>query len=383
MTIPMYVGPRSKSPYMGNTPGINDGDDDYPIEHYAGHIHDLCRDQNGCRYLQRKLDEGNPVATALIFQELAPHFSRLMTDPFGNYLCQKMIECCTKEQREDVLRRIGRDLVSVSMNVHGTRAVQKIIDYVDTKNEVDSIRTAFKPNIVILIQDPNSNHVIQRCLHKLSFQDKQFIYDAVTEGNNLVSIATHRHGCCVLQRCIDHASTSQKLQVVNDVIKHVLTLVQDQFGNYVVQYVLDLNIANVPKRIAENLKGLFVNLSTQKFSSNVVEKIMQSGSQEAVAIIVAELIAYPEIATLLQDPYANYVIQTALVRSSEKQHKELADKIIPHLSVLRNTPYGKRIQAKIYRTGGPNGGAGGGSGGGNGSMGGNGHYGGGSSRSKK
>lgn len=381
MAIPVYPGQRSKSPFMAGSPGVLDGEEeDWPIERYVGHIYDLCRDQNGCRYLQRRLDEGQPGATAAIFRELVPHFSKLMVDPFGNYLCQKLVECCSKEQREEVLRRIGRDLVGVSMNMHGTRAVQKIIDYVDTKNEVDSIRAAFKPNIVVLIQDPNSNHVIQRCLHKLSFQDKQFIYDAVTEGDNLVKIATHRHGCCVLQRCIDHASTSQKLQVVNDVIKHVFTLVQDPFGNYVVQYVLDLNIQNVPKRIAENLKGCFVNLSTQKFSSNVVEKIMQSGSQEAISVIVAELVAYPEIATLLQDPYANYVIQTALVRSSEKQHKELADRIIPHLSVLRSTPYGKRIQAKIYR---PNsGGSGGGSGAGNGNCG-NGHSGNLSRSSKK
>jgi hypothetical protein len=24
-------------------------------------------------------------------------------------------------------------------------------------------------------------------------------------------VATHRHGCCVLQRCIDHASEAQKV----------------------------------------------------------------------------------------------------------------------------------------------------------------------------
>ena len=49
--------------------------------------------------------------------------------------------------------------------------------------------------------------------------DDQFIYDAVTSGNNCVAVATHRHGCCVLQRCIDHASESQKVQLIQEIIK--------------------------------------------------------------------------------------------------------------------------------------------------------------------
>ena len=69
----------------------------------------------------------------------------------------------------------------------------------------------------------------------------------------------------------------------------------------------------------------------------------------AIEIIVAEVIAYKKIDLLLQDPYANYVIQTALTCSSDKQHKELSDAILYHIAVLRTAPYGKRIQAKLHR----------------------------------
>lgn len=31
------------------------------------------------------------------------------------------------------------------------------------------------------------------------------------------------------------------------------------------------------------------------------------------------------------------------------QHKALVDRISPHLAILRNTPYGKRIQTKIMK----------------------------------
>lgn len=69
---------------------------------------------------------------------------------------------------------------------------------------------ALDPNVVTLIKDLNGNHVIQKCLHRLSAEHKQFVYDAVSE--NCIQVATHRHGCCVLQRCIDYASDDQKVE---------------------------------------------------------------------------------------------------------------------------------------------------------------------------
>jgi hypothetical protein len=59
----------------------------------------------------------------------------------------------------------------------------------------------------------------------------KFIYNAVAA--NCVEVATHRHGCCVLQRCIDHASDHQRVQLVNEITYNALTLVQDPYGNYV------------------------------------------------------------------------------------------------------------------------------------------------------
>jgi len=40
-------------------------------------------------------------------------------------------------------------------------------------------------------------------LQRLSASENQFVYDAAEA--HCVEIATHRHGCCVLQRCVDHA----------------------------------------------------------------------------------------------------------------------------------------------------------------------------------
>lgn len=57
-------------------------------------------------------------------------------DPFGNYLCQKLMERCTDEQRTRIVEQVSQDLVDISLNMHGTRAVQKMIEYITLPEQV-------------------------------------------------------------------------------------------------------------------------------------------------------------------------------------------------------------------------------------------------------
>ena len=68
----------------------------------AAQVLTIAKDQNGCRYLQRKFDEGGATAISVVFPEILEHLIELMTDPFGNYLTQKLLDRCSEEQRLQV-----------------------------------------------------------------------------------------------------------------------------------------------------------------------------------------------------------------------------------------------------------------------------------------
>jgi hypothetical protein len=76
----------------------------------------------------------------------------LMTDPFGNYLCQKLLEHCSDEQRTAVVRRVAPDLVGISKNMHGTRAVQKMIECLSSPVQIEFVKETLKDAVVDLIQ---------------------------------------------------------------------------------------------------------------------------------------------------------------------------------------------------------------------------------------
>jgi pumilio RNA-binding family len=394
------------------------------VDECLGQISVLARDQHGCRFLQRKFDDEGEDAVNKCYDEIIAEVVDLMMDPFGNYLVQKLLECCNDEQRTGILKAVSKirgaedsepeeddaaadaaeaagekktdgdgdgdgdgddaadepagspekptaaekkptpkpaakktssgsydgegdgvpELVSVALNTHGTRAVQKLVETLRTPEHIRLATDALKPGVVTRIKDLNGNHVIQRCLQRLEAEDNQFVYDAAKACS--VEIATHRHGCCVLQRCVDHAADSQRRALVNEIAAQALVLSQDPFGNYVVQYILDLGLPWANAEVMVRLGGAYAELSMQKFSSNVVEKCLKLAGQELEEhrnVVVREIMSSPLLDRLLMDPYGNYVVQSTLTVTKGSLHAELVERIRPHLPLIKNSPFGKRI----------------------------------------
>jgi hypothetical protein len=270
-----------------------------------------------------------------------------------------MIEVASEEHLGNIIDTIAPDLAHIALNMHGTRSTQKLIDCLEKPEQMEALTMALAPHIVSLVQDLHGNHVIQKCLNKLTHEQNQFIYNSVKK--NCIEVASHRHGCCVLQRCIDHASPQQKVQLVDEITSHALALVQDPFGNYVVQYVLELQDKSFSDALIRRFLGNVCLLSVQKFSSNVMEKAIRSADADLRRTLVEELLSKDRLDKLLRDSYANYVVQTALDYADAKQRQEvpckwkrltflqLVDCIMPLLPAIRNTPYGKRIENKLRR----------------------------------
>uniref|UniRef100_A0A0E0K9X2 PUM-HD domain-containing protein n=1 Tax=Oryza punctata TaxID=4537 RepID=A0A0E0K9X2_ORYPU len=241
-----------------------------------GYIYFMAKDQNGCRFLQQKFEEGKDQAD-LIFEGIIDHIPELMANSFANYLVQKLLDVCDEEQRLRIIAVLTEDpvkLLRVSLNSHGTRSIQKLIETVKTRKQIVLIISALQPGFIHLVNDPNGNHVIQKCLKN---------FDA--EENKLASL----------------------------------------------------------------FQGNYVYLSKQKVGSNVVEKCLKVFPDDDKAAIIWELMSASHFEQLLQDPYANYVIHTALVQTRGHLRSALVDAILPHEEAIRTNPCCKRISKALSR----------------------------------
>jgi hypothetical protein len=61
------------------------------LEDLQGEILSLSKDQHGCRYLQKKLEEEVPEHRDMIFRETYGHFPELMT---GKFISTRLAAIC-------------------------------------------------------------------------------------------------------------------------------------------------------------------------------------------------------------------------------------------------------------------------------------------------
>lgn len=83
-------------------------------------------------------------------------------------------------------------------------------------------------------------------------------------------------------------------------------------SNYVVQKLVTLRIPRVTNNIIRKLEKNFVYLSCNKSASHVVEKLFKNSGEMQSRCIIFELLTDSNNRKLLVDPFANFVIGSAL-----------------------------------------------------------------------
>lgn len=309
----------------------------------------LSKDQCGCRFLQRKIDEDFATNYPLIFNCAYHNAAELMVDPFGNYLIQKVTESAGPDELGMILNNIGPSVYFISVNQYGTRAFQRLIDCLSIPEHHSMVQAFVTPHLVNLIRDTNGNHVVQKCIQKFQDRDLQFIVDSVAK--NIVPISTHKHGCCVIQKLINKCNPVQVAQLGRKIVDNSLILMEDQFGNYVVQYLISLELQSFNSELLAIVSSYIVELSCQKFSSNVVEKCLRihvyRNSVHLMNPLLLTVLSQEVLTRLARDQFGNYVVQTAIDVSPLAYKVKFASSLLPILPSIRFTTFGKRIHSKI------------------------------------
>ena len=82
----------------------------------------------------------------------------------------------------------------------------------------------------------------------------------------IFNLSTHPYGCRVIQRILEHCTAEQKASVLGELHEHTERLVQDQYGNYVVQHVLENGNPDDKGRIIATITGKVLVYSQHKFA---------------------------------------------------------------------------------------------------------------------
>ena len=242
-------------------------------------IETLARDQHGSRYIQTCLETAAKEECESVFTQVYPKALSLCEDVFGNYVIQKLFEHGTDEIVIALAQVLIGRVLPLTKSMYGCRVIQKAFECVEVVVRGVLVHE-LEGHVEECVRDQNGNHVIQKAIEQCPTKDIQFIVDAFlktkmipmhsphhphhaphleggldTSGlQEVVAVcdfAAHPYGCRVIQRLLEKCEDEQKQPLLDEILKHADRLSRDQYGNYVVQHILQFGTVKARRDILQ------------------------------------------------------------------------------------------------------------------------------------
>ena len=297
-----------------------------------GKFEQIIRTNKGSRLFQNYLKNTKIDILHQIFLEIKNKLSDLLKDNYANYFCKKLFDCLNQKDRIEYLSLIQKDLGILAIDVTATYPIQGIIEQLGSIAEKNIIYLGIKDYIKIFCYNTYGAYVIEKILS--NFEDR-FIQEIIDFAcNNFLDLAYHVNGVCVVKKIIlmTHKKELHK-KIKKKIYDNTLKLIVHQYGNYVIQVIIENWEDNEIKEIIDLCKDKYVSLSNQKYSSNVVERIIEK-NKENLEYYIEQICCENNLIEVIRNNFGNYVIQKAVKLSSGNMRKKLITKIIKNLNKL-------------------------------------------------
>ena len=318
------------------------------INEVLNNIDKISENQSGCRLLQNKLQQNSNRADDFYKAMKSKNILKNMTiDSFGNYLIQKLLEYISNDLvQEFFMNIICPSFMEISLNPHGSRVIQKLLVRIyNVENLMNYFDKCLQNSMLEIFLNQSSTHIIIKYISLIKYPNNQIIYKFIVD--NIYYIATHKHSCCTLQKCLEEGNSIQRKEILMSLAKISSELFADQYGNYAIQFALSLKDEEVNKIIISQYLGNFQKNISNKISSNVYEKVLEYCDFNTKQYIIKSLCNFETVKNLLYDTYGNYVLQKTLLASTEPYRSMYIKFIAPLIDGLKNLPNGLIIIHKI------------------------------------
>lgn len=296
-------------------------------------LHILIKTQLGSRILQNYLCQSSQQILNQIYHDIYEELNILFLDPYANYFCLKLFCSLGADERISFIKEILPNIITFSMNKVATYPIQCIIGSLSSKKEKELIMHRINPHIRTLIIDIYGTHVIEKILLCLEPEYCALIKQFIIE--NYVYLANHMNGLCLAKKILMLEYKKENFMMLKQIlIDHCLDLIENPYGNYALQIVIDYwnneDIIDIFAKIYDHC----TKLSMMKYSSNVIERCIQKSEIFLNNFINEICNKYHSVGMLIKDNYGNYVIQTALKTAKGGVKVRLINEIESNINIL-------------------------------------------------
>ena len=312
-----------------------------------GNFEQIIRTHKGSRIFQNYLKNTHYDILHLIFSEIKNKLTELLKDNYSNYFCKKLFRNLSQKDRIEYLTLIQPELNALSKDSIATYPIQNIIEELGSKNEKNIFYLGIKNYIDNLAYNIYGARILEKILAYFEDEFKKEIIEYICE--NFLELAYNNNGICLVKKIL--LMTHKKdlhIKLKKLVFDNALNLIVHQYGNYAIQIIIENWDETDLKEILEIYENKYIFLSNQKFSSNVMERILEK-SEKNLENYINEISKGYNLNELLKNKYGNFVIKKAYDLANGNLKKKLGESINENLKLLDNTKIVNKWKGKLIQ----------------------------------
>ena len=312
-----------------------------------GNFEQIIRTHKGSRIFQNYLKNTHYDILHLIFSEIKNKLTELLKDSYSNYFCKKLFRNLSQKDRIEYLTIIQPELNILSKDSIATYPIQNIIEELGSKNEKNIFYLGIKNYIDNFAYNIYGARILEKILAYFEDEFKKEIIEYICE--NFLELAYNNNGICLVKKIL--LMTHKKelhIKLKKLVFDNALNLIVHQYGNYAIQIIIENWDETDLKEILEIYENKYIFLSNQKFSSNVMERILEK-SEKNLENYINEISKGYNLNELLKNKYGNFVIKKAYDLANGNLKKKLGESINENLKLLDNTKIVNKWKGKLIQ----------------------------------
>jgi Pumilio-family RNA binding repeat len=225
---------------------------------------------------------------------------------FGNYVVQKLLRVSSRTNQRVIQDNLVRHSRLLSFQPYACRVVQTVLETIPT-DDFPRLFREFHHDTSSCILDSHASHVMYKMVevvsqrhkeasyhgehHRAAFLQEQIGFILDTVAGNAVLCACHVYECRVVRVILELCVGDKKDMVLDEVRMHHQPMLNDEYGNFIVQYAIKFGRDEDRAAILQTVvRTGMLTLSREMAASNVIEMLLKHGNDCHRRALVREMI---------------------------------------------------------------------------------------------
>lgn len=228
----------------------------------------------GCRVVQKVIDVVDLERKISIVGELKNSVLRCISDQNGNHVIQKCIECVPEDHIPFVIEDILQKIYPLCTHQYGCRVIQRVLEHCHNPATQSAVMDEIVERAFDLTEDKFGNYVVQHVLEHGRPEERSSIIQKLS--GQVVNLSQQKYASNVVEKCLSFGTPDEREGLIREIVSSGQTfqgLMKDQFGNYVVQRILQTCDDKFLVVILSSIKMHLNELKNYTFGKHIVARV--------------------------------------------------------------------------------------------------------------